>query len=112
MPQVDIYNASSHPMDFISIFKDIENTILLADSGAGQCKSRGHAIHCAVPSHVLVSIGLLQKKHRDKVFMDALTKKLLQVMSSHVTSDVFISVNLYFLSPSYESCFGNDALKS
>ena len=103
MPQADLMYSCDIEVDAPALLAEIESAIADHDSGAGLCKGRAFPVQEFQSSHVMLSVALLNKPHRDDVFMQALLVKLVKVVDEHITQTCSRSVQLNFLSPFYET---------
>ncbi|MEH6454097.1 MAG: hypothetical protein V7782_13775, partial [Psychromonas sp.] len=65
MPHVEIKHSDNLDIDTNKIFDAIEVIINQKDMSAGECKSRAYPCSIYKYSHILVTVSLLTKPHRD-----------------------------------------------
>lgn len=100
MPQVDLKYSGALQFDSDRLFEEIEVIINQMDDAAGACKSRAYPADKFLHRHVLLSVMLLDKPHRDEAFMEELQNKLAQILLSLIPQDCYYSVQLCF-APKY-----------
>lgn len=76
MPHAELKYSGDLPIDPAAILAQIEQVILTHDSAAGACKGRAFPAAVFHHSHLLVSVALLAKPHRDAAFSAALIADL------------------------------------
>lgn len=103
MPQADLHYTNDIPLDAPRVLADIERTIAAQDAQAGDCKGRAHRLDAFHHSHVLLTVAVLKKPHRDDAFMAALLDAITAVLDGHLTQNCARSVELRFLSAHYRT---------
>ena len=103
MPQADLKYSGDVKFDTIKLLADIEALILRHDSGAGACKGRAYPAQAFHHSHVLLEVGVLDKPHRDKAFMQALLDDLTALLDAALPKGTERAVSLKFALEHYET---------
>lgn len=101
MPKVDLKFSSDINLDTISIFDTIEKVINQFDEKAGACKSRAYPAAYYKHTHVLISISLLKKIHRDEDFMQKLLHQLKSNLIRFIPSNCYYAIDLFFIGDYY-----------
>ncbi len=96
MPQVELKFSNDITLDVRKIFKSIEQEINKLDDSAGACKSRAYPIAHFLHTHVLMSVSVLQKPHRDELFMNTCLKQLEAILEATVPNGCYYAVDLFF----------------
>ena len=96
MPHVEIKYSDNQVINTEQIFDDIERIINLRDVSAGECKSRAYPCSEYKYSHILITIMLLTKAHRDEKFTVSLSKELEASIKKHLTKSVYFSLNIEY----------------
>ena len=96
MPHVEIKYSDNLNIDTKGIFDVIEDVINNKDSSAGACKSRAYPCSEYKHSHVLVTISLLTKPHRDKTFTLELSKELEGAIKQHLKQSLYFSLSIEY----------------
>lgn len=96
MPHVEVKYSDNIEMDVDKIFDTIENTINSHDNSAGVCKSRAYPCSQYKHTHLLVTISLLSKKHRDKTFTEKLSNDIEKVIKAHLKQNLYFSLNIEY----------------
>ena len=96
MPHVEIKYSDNLDIDTKEIFDVIESIINKKDSSAGECKSRAYPCSEYKYSHILVSISLLTKPHRDKEFTLKLSSELERAIKLHLKQSLYFSLNIEY----------------
>ncbi|MCB0309512.1 MAG: hypothetical protein KDD48_09085 [Bdellovibrionales bacterium] len=92
MPHAEINYSNDISIDFNKLFVAIENTINQLDPSAGICKCRAYPSATYRHTHVLVTVSLLIKSHRDEVFTQELMKALELTIKSHLKKTCYFSL--------------------
>ncbi|AKS45495.1 hypothetical protein SAMN05444287_0591 [Octadecabacter temperatus] len=100
MPQADLKYSSDMDIDAEGLLAEIEAVIGDFDSGAGKCKGRAYPAASYQHSHVFLTVQVLEKPHRDDVFMQTLLEKLTNTVDKHIKQACSRSVSVDFL-PKY-----------
>ena len=101
MPHAEIKYSSDLNIDAVAILEEIEATILNHDGGAGACKGRAWTVDQYHHSHIIVTVSLLPKAHRDAVFLQTLLADLEQRTKARITQPCAFSMELTFSGPAY-----------
>jgi len=101
MPHAELKYSDDLYLDCPAIMKTIEDTILAHDSGSGACKGRSYPAADFHHSHLLITVAMLAKPHRDQSFTDALVADLQAVIKAHVTQPCFFSLDLTYAAGAY-----------
>jgi len=101
MPHVEIKYSDNLDIDPKEVFDVIEDIINKKDSSAGECKSRAYACSEYKYTHILVTISLLTKPHRDKEFTLKLSSELERAIKLHLKQSVYFSLNIEYSSAYY-----------
>lgn len=96
MPHVEIKYSDNLQIDSKEVFDVIEAIINKKDASAGVCKSRAYPCLEYKYSHILITISLLTKPHRDEAFTLALSSELQQAIKSHLKQSVYFSLNIEY----------------
>jgi len=96
MPHVEIKYSDNLNISTKVIFDDIESIINKKDSGAGECKSRAYPCSEYKYSHILITISLLTKAHRDEKFTFTLSHELEKSIKQHLKQSVYVSLNIEY----------------
>ena len=96
MPHVEIKYSDNIEIDADKIFDRIENTINSHDDSAGVCKSRAYPCSQYKHTHLLVSISLLTKPHRNKAFTEKLSAEIEKIIKAHLKQSLYFSLNIEY----------------
>jgi len=96
MPHAEIKCSSDLDIHFEKLFAGIESTINQHDSSAGECKGRAYPTTLYKHSHILITISMLTKPHRDEVFTKNLSNALEVEIKKHLNQDCFFSLLLKY----------------
>jgi 5-carboxymethyl-2-hydroxymuconate isomerase len=96
MPHVEIKYSDNQEIKTEKIFDDIERIINTHDASAGECKSRAYPCSEYKYTHILITISLLTKAHRDEKFTLSLSKELEASIKKHLTKSVYFSINIEY----------------
>ncbi|MDA9008462.1 hypothetical protein N9K16_00720 [Alphaproteobacteria bacterium] len=92
MPHAELKYSSDLDFDAQAIFVAIEDTINARDPNAGECKCRAYPTDVYHHSHILISVSLLPKAHRDDAFTAALIKELESAIKVHLKQTCYFSL--------------------
>src|SRR5688572_26826759 len=92
MPHVEINYTQDLSIDFDELFLAIETTINNHDSSAGICKCRAYPSANYRYTHILVTLSLLPKPHRDDIFTNKLIQALELTIKSHLKQPCYFSM--------------------
>jgi len=96
MPHVEIKYSDNLDISTKKVFDDIEGIINKKDSSAGECKSRAYPCSEFKYSHILITISLLTKAHRDEEFTLTLSRELEESIKQHLKQSVYFSLNIEY----------------
>jgi len=96
MPHAEIKYTTDLELDSEEILSVIEATILRHDDGSGECKGRAYPTDEYRHTHILVSISMLQKPHRDGTFTKALLGDLEKNIKACLTQSCRFSLSLNY----------------
>jgi len=96
MPHVEIKYSDNLDIDTKHLFDEIETVINQSDSSAGVCKSRAYPCSQYKHPHILVTISLLTKPHRDAVFTQKLSQELEVAIKEHLSQSHYFSLNIEY----------------
>jgi len=96
MPHVEIKYSDNLDIDTNKIFNAVEKVINENDISAGVCKSRAYPCSQYKYSHILVTVSLLTKAHRDKMFTQKLSGEIEQVVKAHLKQSLYFSLNIEY----------------
>ena len=104
MPHCELKH--SHDLDNIKmqdVLKDVEDIVLAHDPGAGQTKGRAFSASISRHTHMLMTLTLLAKPHRDAAFVDALKADLVAAVSAHLPRPCWFSIDISFSTRNYHT---------
>jgi len=96
MPHVEIKYSNNLDIDTKEVFDVIESVINRKDASAGECKSRAYPCAEYKYTHILITISLLSKPHRDKEFTLQLSSELEQAIKLHLKQSLYFSLNIEY----------------
>lgn len=96
MPQADLFFTADQTIAPVDTLLAIEQVIGAFDSGAGACKGRAHRIADFHHSHILLSLSMLPKDHRDAAFAEELGKRLAATLQPLAKADCAVNVHVRF----------------
>lgn len=96
MPHVEIKFSDNLNINTDNIFDTVEKIINKKDKSAGECKSRAYPCAQYKYSHILVTVSLLTKPHRDIVFTQNLSLELEKAIKSHLKQSLYFSLNIEY----------------
>ncbi|SDX37223.1 hypothetical protein [Litoreibacter albidus] len=103
MPHAEIKYSADMSLDTQAMMGLIETTVANHDSGAGAVKSRAYRVEDFQSTHVLITLTLLPKAHRDAAFMNALLADLTAGLKALVDQPCAFSLELAFNGPYYHT---------
>ena len=92
MPHAELKYSNDLDINAKAILETIEATIQNHDAGSGDCKGRAYPTDQFHHTHMLVSISMLTKPHRDKAFTDALISDLENAVKALIPQSCFFSL--------------------
>jgi len=101
MPHAELKYSADLDFDAPTMLADIEYTILTHDAGSGACKGRAYPTENYHHTHLLVTVMLLTKPHRDDAFTTALLEDLEAAITAHLGQRCFFSLALTYSSGAY-----------
>ena len=101
MPHAELKYSSDLQIDASAVLAAIEAVIQRHDAGSGDCKGRAYPADQFHHTHLLVSLGLLQKPHRDAAFTKALMDDIEATVKSMIPQSCFFSLGLDYSSGAY-----------
>jgi len=96
MPHVEIKYSDNLTIDTNKVFDAIERIINQTDPSAGECKSRAYPCTQYKYAHILVTISLLSKPHRDKTFTQLLSAEIESAIKAHLHQSLYFSLNIEY----------------
>ncbi|MCL1044345.1 MULTISPECIES: hypothetical protein [Shewanella] len=96
MPHVEIKYSDNVDIDTDKIFDVVEKIINGHDASAGVCKSRAYPCSQYKYSHMLITVSLLTKPHRDSAFTHQLSVDIEQAIKAHLKQSVYFSLNIEY----------------
>ncbi|OUR83822.1 hypothetical protein A9Q75_04150 [Colwellia psychrerythraea] len=96
MPHVEIKYSDNVEFDMDKVFDAIEEVINKKDNSAGECKSRAYPCSQYKYAHILVTVTLLTKPHRDKIFTQKLSSEIEKVIKAHLKQSLYFSLNIEY----------------
>lgn len=101
MPHAELKYSSDLDIDVPAILGLIERTILQHDPASGECKGRAYATDQFHHSHVLLSVMMLERPHRDAEFTARLMQDLEALVKSHIATPCYFSFSLDYNQTAY-----------
>lgn len=101
MPHIEIKYSNNLEIDTNKIFNELENTINKHDSKAGVCKARAYPCNEYKYTHIITTISLLSKEHRDKVFTRNLSLEIEKNIKSYLNQSAYFTLNIEYSNPHY-----------
>lgn len=105
MPHAELSYSADLEIDAPAILKRIEDVIQSHDAGSGACKGRAYPAAEFHHSHILVSLSLLTKSHRDEAFTRALMADIETAVKQMITPACFFSLSLSYSDAHYVTNF-------
>jgi len=96
LPHVEIKYSDNLAIDTKVIFDVIEDVINKKDASAGECKSRAYPCSEYKYTHILVTVSLLTKPHRDKEFTLQLSSEIERAIKLHFKQSLYFSLNIEY----------------
>lgn len=96
MPHIEIKYSDNLDIQFDKVFNAVEKVINNSDKSAGECKSRAYACSEYKYSHILVTVSLLTKPHRDKKFTESLSIEIEKVIKGYLRQSLYFSLNIEY----------------
>ncbi|ODN43017.1 hypothetical protein [Piscirickettsia litoralis] len=96
MPHIELKYSDDLLINADEIFEVIENVINQHDSSSGVCKGRAYPTGLYKHTHILISLSLLEKPHRDDNFSQELINKLEKEVKKIIQQDCYFSLSLNY----------------
>ncbi|PKG38039.1 hypothetical protein [Psychromonas sp. Urea-02u-13] len=96
MPHIEIKYSDNLDIDACKIFDELEKVINNMDMSAGECKSRAYPCAVYKYSHLLLTISLLTKPHRDNEFTQKLSLAIEQTIKKYLKQSLYFSMNIEY----------------
>lgn len=101
MPHIEIKYSNNLTLNTNKIFNEIEKTINTHDNKAGECKARAYPCNEYKYTHIITSISLLPKEHRDKIFTENLSLDIEKIIKSHLNQSAYFTLNIEYSNEHY-----------
>lgn len=101
MPHAELKYSADLALDAATILAEIEDTILRHDNGAGACKGRAYPAEVFHHTHVILTLSLLTKPHRDAAFTQALMADVEAVVKARLPAPCHFSFGLDYSTGAY-----------
>lgn len=101
MPHAELKYSSDLNIDAPAILRAIEATILRHDAGAGECKGRAYPTADFHHTHILISVSLLTKAHRDEEFTRNLLTDLERDIKAFIHQPCQFSLGISYSDTAY-----------
>lgn len=101
MPHAELKYSSDLEIDAGAILAAVEQTIQRHDAGSGECKGRAYPADQFHHTHLILSVSMLTKPHRDKAFTDALMQDIERVVKSKIGQSCYFSFALEYSTSAY-----------
>ena len=101
MPHAELKYSDDLIFDVPGMFNLIEQTILGLDADAGACKCRAYPAPAFHHSHILISLSLLAKPHRNAAFSAALLAEMEPKLKAMLAAPCQFSLRLEYSPSTY-----------
>ena len=101
MPHAELKYSSDLTLDAQAVLARVEEIILSHDPGSGDCKGRAYPAPEFHHTHLLLSVTMLTKPHRDAAFTKALMEDLEVSVKAMLTQSCFFSFSLEYSAGHY-----------
>ena len=101
VPQIELKYTSDIEFDVTGMLETAIKTIKSADDSVGNCRGRAYPLKDYVSSHIRLEIEMLDKPHRDDIFMQKLSESVSRAVRTHVSTACAISVICRFDPPQW-----------
>jgi len=101
MPHAELKYSADMDLDAPHLLQVIEAVINEHDPKAGACKGRAYPTSHFHHTHLLVSVTMLTKPHRDRAFIDRLIADLETRIKAHVRTSCHFSLSLALSDENY-----------
>lgn len=96
MPQVELKYSDDLKINPNHIFDLIEEIINKIDPSSGECKSRAYPAPFYKHTHMLITIAMLEKPHRNEAFSDDLMVALVTDIKGCIPKGAHFSLSLNY----------------
>ena len=103
MPHCDLNYSSDLSINAAPLLAAVEAIIQRHDAGAGDTKGRAYPAEVFYHTHMKVTVGLLDKPHRDAAFMAALRTEIFDTVAAQMPRPCWLSVDLVFSGANYQT---------
>lgn len=103
MPHAEIKYSGDLNLPLQEIFTAIEETIRQVDTSSGECKCRAYKSDDHKYPHVLISLTLLTKAHRDDAFSDRMMEALESAVKALISQSCYFSMTLDYSGRNYRT---------
>lgn len=101
MPHAEIKYSDDLELDAEAILGDIEATILRHDAESGACKGRAYPAAQYRYRHVLITVSMLSRPHRDAAFTEALLHDLEGAIKTRIAQRCHFSLGIAYSDSAY-----------
>ncbi|WP_295311860.1 hypothetical protein [Roseobacter sp.] len=101
MPHAELKYSDSLTLDAPAVLAEIEHIILQHDAGSGECKGRAYPCAQTHHTHLLLSLTMLEKPHRDDAFTRALMADIEAAVKARIHTSCFFSFGLDYSRGAY-----------
>ena len=101
MPHAELKYSDDLALDANAILAEIEHVILQHDPASGACKGRAYPCATTHHTHLLLTISMLQKPHRNDAFTSALMKDIEDAVKTHIHQSCYFSFGLDYSGATY-----------
>ena len=101
MPHAELKYSGDLEIDAGAVLRRIEQVIQSHDAGSGACKGRAYPTEHFHHRHILVTLSLLTKPHRDEAFTRALMADVETAVKEMIPQSCFFSLELNYSGASY-----------
>lgn len=103
MPQIDIQYSPDLNLEANQVCQALDDAINTVDGPGRDCQIRLLPAKYTNTTHMLISIGLLEKPHRDKAFREKMVASTFQNLIGLVPTGIIVSINIYWLDNTYQA---------
>lgn len=101
VPHAELKFSSDIVLDTVALFEAIDRMIMDHDATAGDTKCRAYPATDYRHSHLIITVSLLTKPHRDTAFSKALMADLEALVKSFLSTPCYFSLSLQYSSDTY-----------
>ena len=94
MPHAELRYSKELQIDALAILAEIEAIIQRHDPASGACKGRAYPAAQSHHRHLLLSLSLLEKPHRDDAFTHALMAEIEAAVKARIPEPCYFSFGL------------------